>query len=210
MIKVFIVDDHVLVREGLNKILLLESDFTIVGESDCAYQALELLGTASCDVLVLDIALPDKSGLEILKEVKVRYPKMRVLMLSIYPEERYALRALKNGADGYLTKNSAAEDLIAALRTIMSGKKYISPLVAQELADHLNQQSDRPAHTALSDREFQIMLLLGSGKTVTQVAQELHLSVSTVNTHRTHLLGKMKLKTNCEIVRYVIENHLVE
>ncbi|MGA2624825.1 MAG: response regulator transcription factor [Bacteroidota bacterium] len=210
MTKVFIVDDHVLIREGLKKILRIEPNFTVVGEAQYGYEALDKLDKCHCDMLILDIALPDKSGLEILKEVKARHPKILVLVLSMHPEKRYALRALIDGADGYLTKNSAVEELILALQAIMAGKKYVSRTVAQELVDNLQSGQKRPIHANLSDREFQILLLIGSGKTVSQIAGEINLSVSTVNTHRLHILGKMDLKTNAELMRYVLENHLLD
>jgi DNA-binding NarL/FixJ family response regulator len=210
MTRIFIVDDHVLIREGLRKILYTESDLTIVGEAQCGNEALDRLDKCKCDVLILDIALPDKSGLEVLKEVKTRYPKLDVIILSIYPEERYAIRALIDGAVGYVTKNSAADELILAIRTVIAGKKFISPALTQELVDHLQLDQKQPAHEKLSDREYQILLLIGSGKTVSQIAMELNLGVSTVNTHRLHILKKMNLRTNIELVRYVLENHLIE
>jgi len=210
MTRIFIVDDHILIREGLKKILSTESDLTIVGEAQSGNEALDKLDKCCCDVLLLDIALPDKNGLEVLKEMKTRHPKVRVMILSLYPEERYALRAMKDGADGYITKNSATDELFLAIRTVMGGKKYVSPVVAQELADHLQSDQKQPAHERLSDREFQVLLLIGSGQTVSQIADKLSLSLSTVNTYRTHILVKMNLKTNVELVRYVIENHLNE
>jgi len=210
MTRIFIVDDHVLIREGLKKILSTEPDLTIAGEAQSGNEALEKLDTCPCDILILDIALPDKSGLEVLKEVKTRHSKLDVIILSIYPEERYAIRALIDGAVGYVTKNSAAEELILAIRTVLAGKKFVSPALTQELVDHLRIDEKRPAHEKLSDREFQVLLLIGSGQTVSQIADKLNLSVSTVNTYRTHILEKMNLKTNVELVRYVFENHLSE
>ena len=210
MTRIFIVDDHILIREGLKKILSTEPDLTIVGEAQSGNEALDKLDKCCCDVLLLDIALPDKNGLEVLKEMKTRHPKVHVMILSLYPEERYALRAMKDGADGYITKNSATDELFLAIRTVMGGKKYVSPVVAQELADHLQSDQKQPAHERLSDREFQVLLLIGSGQTVSQIADKLNLSLSTVNTYRTHILVKMNLKTNVELVRYVIENHLNE
>ena len=210
MTRIFIVDDHVLIREGLKKILRTESDLTIVGEAQRGNEALDKLDKCHCDVLILDIALPDKSGLEVLKEVKDRHPKMHVIILSLYPEERYALRAMKDGADGYITKNGAAEELFLAIRIVMAGKKYVSPTFAQELVDYLQIDQKQPAHEKLSDREYQILLLIGSGKTVSQIARDLNLAASTVNTHRLHILEKIHLRTNAELVRYVFENHLIE
>jgi len=210
MTRIFIVDDHVLIREGLKKILNTESDLTVVGEAQNGSEVLDRLDKCKCDVLILDIALPDKSGLEVLKEVKARHPKLDVIILSIYPEERYAIHALIDGAVGYVTKNSAADELILAIRTVMTGKKFISPAITQELVDHLQLDQKQPAHEKLSDREYQVLVLIGSGQTVSQIADTLNLSVSTVNTYRTHILEKMILKTNIEIVRYVLENHLGE
>ena len=210
MTRIFIVDDHILIREGLKKILSTEPDLTIVGEAQSGNEALDKLDECRCDVLLLDIALPDKNGLEVLKEMKTRHPKVHVMILSLYPEERYALRAMKDGADGYITKNSATDELFLAIRTVMGGKKYVSPVLTQELVDHLQLDKKQPAHERLSDREFQVLLLIGSGQTVSQIADKLSLSLSTVNTYRTHILVKMNLKTNVELVRYVIENHLNE
>ena len=210
MTRIFIVDDHVLIREGLKKILCTESDLTVAGEAQCGNDALDKLDKCQCDILLLDIALPDKSGLEVLKEMKTRHPKVHVIILSLYPEERYALRAMKDGADGYISKNSAADELFLAIRTVMAGNKYVSPALKQELSDHIQDDQKQPAHKSLSDREFQILLLIGSGETVTRIAKELNLSVSTVNTHRLHILEKMHLRTNAELVRYLFENHLIE
>jgi two-component system invasion response regulator UvrY len=210
MTRIFIVDDHVLIREGLKKILCTESDLTVVGEAQCGNEALDKLEKCDCDVLLLDIALPDKSGLEVLKEVKARHFKMHVIVLSLYPEERYALRAMKDGADGYITKNGATDELFLAIRTVMAGKKYVSPALKQELADYNQGDQKQPAHKRLSDREYQILLLIGSGKTVSQIARDLNLGASTVNTHRLHILEKMHLRTNAELVRYLFENHLSE
>jgi len=210
MTRIFIVDDHVLIREGFKKILCTESDLTVIGEAQSGSEALEKLDKDKCDVLILDISLPDKSGLDVLKEVKARHPNIHVIMLSIYPEERYAIRTLIDGAVGYVTKNSAADEIMLAIRTVMAGKKFVSPALIQELADYLQTDSKQPSHERLSDREFQVLIFIGSGLTVSQIAVKLNLSVSTVNTYRTHILEKMNLKTNVELVRYVIENHLSE
>ena len=210
MTRIFIVDDHILIREGLKKILCAESDLTIVGEAQCGNEALDKLDKCNCDVRYLHISLPDKSGLEVLKEAKTRHPKLDVIILSIYPEERYAIRALIDGAVGYVTKNSVADELILAIRTVIAGKKFISPSLTQKLVDHLQLDQKQPTHERLSDREYQILLLIGSGKTVSQIARDLNLAASTVNTHRLHILEKMHLKTNAELVRYVFENHLNE
>ncbi len=211
MTNVFIADDHVLVREGLKKILREELDITVVGEARTAAEIQDRLGKAKCDILILDLSLPDRSGLEVLKDVKNRHPKMRVLILSTYPADRFAVRCLKAGADGYLCKDSAAEELVVALRRVAGGKKYFSEEISQELADGLTRnRSHALLHEALSDREFEIFCLLGSGKTITEIASLLNLSISTVNTHRAHILEKMKMESNVQLIRYAIENKLAD
>jgi two-component system invasion response regulator UvrY len=207
-IRIFIVDDHALIREGIKKILGVEAGCAVVGEAHGGLEVFDRLDQCRCDVLILDLSLPDKGGLEVLKEVKIRRPKTRVLVLSMHAEEHFAIRALEDGADGYLAKNSAADELVTALKTVMSGKKYISPAVAQELGARLGHTGERAAHQRLSDKEHQVMLLLGAGETVSRIARKINLSVSTVNTHRQHILKKMGLKTNGELIRYVIENNL--
>ena len=211
MTRVFIADDHVLVREGLKKILREEIDITVVGEARTAAEVQERVGKSKCDILVLDLSLPDKSGLDVLKDVKTLYPKTRVLILSTYPADRFAVRCLKAGADGYLCKDSAAEDLVVALRKVAGGKKYFSEEITQELADGLTRNDTHAAlHATLSDREFEVFCLLGSGKTITEIASALNLSISTVNTHRAHILEKMKMESNVQLIRYAIENKLVD
>ena len=210
MINVFITDDHVLVREGLKKLLRDELDMRVVGEAKCAADVICRLGEVEPDVLVLDLALPDRTGLEVLKEVKNRFPKIRVLVLSMFPEDRFALRTLKAGADGYLTKDSAAEELVMALRKVAAGMKYVSQAISKKLVETMQDGGGDVPHEALSDREFQIFRMIGAGKTVSEIAAELNLSVSTVNTHRTHILEKMGMHSNAELMHYAIENKLVE
>ncbi len=211
MTTVFIADDHVLVREGLKKILREDLDISVVGEARTAAEIQDGLIRTRCDVLILDLSLPDKSGLDVLKDVKSRYPRMRVLILSTYPADRFAVRCLKAGADGYLCKDSAAEELVAALRRVASGKKYFSEEVSQELAEGLTRNGAHTLlHESLSDREFEIFCLLGSGKTITETASLLNLSISTVNTHRAHILEKMKMESTVQLIRYAIENKLVD
>jgi two-component system invasion response regulator UvrY len=208
MIRVFIADDHVFILEGLKKILREEPDMVVAGEARSAAETLERIGKADCDVLLLDLSLPDKSGLDVLKEVKERFPRLRVLILSMFPEEVFALRAMKAGADGYLTKDSAAQELVMALRKVADGRKYVSDALSQVLADNVTGQGGRAPHESLSDREFQILRMIGSGKTVTHIAAELNVSVSTVNTHRIHILKKMGMHTNADLMHYAIENQL--
>ena len=210
MIRVFVTDDHVLIREGLTKLLRQESDMKVVGEARCASDTLALIDKAAPDVLVLDLVLPDRPGLEVLKEVKKRSPHVRVLILSMFPEDRFALRTLKAGADGYLTKEGAAEELVAALRKVASGRKYVSQAMSQKLLESIQDGGDDAPHEGLSDREFQIFRMIAQGKTVSHIAEELALSVSTVNTHRMHILEKMGMHSNSELMHYAIENGLVE
>ncbi len=210
MIKIFIADDHELIREGLKKILREEPDVRIVGEAQSAAETLARIIESECDILVLDLGLPDKPGLEVLREVKRILPLVRVLVLSVFPENHFALRALKAGADGYLSKESAAALLVMALRRIAGGRKYVSEEISEDLLGKVHGEKPLIPHETLSDREFQILCLIGSGKTMTEIAASLYLSVSTVNTHRTHILEKMNMHTSAELMRYVIENRLVQ
>ena len=210
MIKVLIADDHPIVRQGLRQILSEIPDMVVAGEAVNGQEALDQVRAGGWDVLVLDITMPDRSGLDILKELKHQQPHLPVLVLSIHAEEQFAVRLLKAGASGYLTKENAPDELVKAIRKVVDGGKYISQSLAESLAFSLDVASDRPRHEMLSDREFQVMQLMASGKTLTEIAEELSLSAKTVSTYRTRLLEKMNLKTNAEIVRYAIENGLVE
>jgi DNA-binding NarL/FixJ family response regulator len=209
MIKIFIADDHALIREGLKKILREESDMSVVGEAQTATEALDRIVESDCDILVLDLGLPDRPGLEVLKEVKSIHPLLRVLILSMFPENRFALRVLKAGADGYLSKDSAAGELVKALRRIAGGSKYVSEQISQDLLEKVHGDARMMVHETLSDREFEILLMIGSGKAISEIATQLNLSVSTVNTHKAHILEKMSMHTNAELMRYAIENKLV-
>jgi two-component system invasion response regulator UvrY len=210
MIKVLIADDHPIVRQGLRQILSEIPDMVVAGEAVNGQEALDQVGAGGWDVLVLDITMPDRSGLDILKELKHQQPHLPVLVLSIHAEEQFAVRLLKAGASGYLTKENAPDELVKAIRKVVGGGKYVSQTLAESLAFSLDVASDRPLHETLSDREFQVMQLMASGKTLTEIAEELSLSAKTVSTYRTRLLEKMNLKTNAEIVRYALENGLVE
>jgi two-component system invasion response regulator UvrY len=210
MIKVLIADDHPIVRQGLRQILAGIPDMAVAGEAVNAQETLDQVRAGGWDVLVLDITMPDRSGFDILKELKHEQPDLPVLVLSIHAEEQFAVRLLKAGASGYLTKENAPDELVKAIRKVVDGGKYISQNLAESLAFSLDVTSDRPRHETLSDREFQVMQLMASGKTLTEIAEELSLSPKTVSTYRTRLLEKMNLKTNAEIVRYAIENGLVE
>jgi len=209
MINVFIVDDHSLIRAGFRKIIEAEHDISIAGEAGNAKEFLKLFAVTNCDLVILDINLPDKSGLELIKEIKAINPKIPVLILSMYPEERYAIRTFKAGASGYISKEFAAEKLIKAIRKIMSGGKYVSEEFAQIMAFDIGHSGENIIET-LSDRELQILLMLGNGKSVQEISGQLSLSINTINTYRARVLQKMNLKSNAEIIRYVIQNNLTE
>jgi DNA-binding NarL/FixJ family response regulator len=209
MIKVIIVDDHPVVRRGLKQILQEEPDVKVVGEAESAVEALKIIRTIDCDAVVLDISLPGASGVEILKQLKYEYKKLPVLILSVHPEEQYAVRVMKAGASGYLTKESAPDELVKAIRKIISGGKYISSSLAERLITDIDA-SGKPRHEKLSDREFEIMRMIARGKAIKKIAEELYLSEKTVSTYRTRLLEKMKMTTNAEIIGYALKNKLIE
>jgi len=210
MIRVVIADDHAIVRQGLRQILLAQSDLAVVGEAANYGEVMQQLRREPCDVLVLDIAMPGKNGIDTLKQVKQELPKLPVLILSMYPEDQYAVRALKAGAAGYLTKMTAADQLVYAIRQVTRGRKYITPELAQSLADSINSNHDVPAHELLSDREFQTLRLIASGRTLAQIGDELALSPKTVSVYRARLLAKLQLQSNAELTRYALEHGLVE
>jgi DNA-binding NarL/FixJ family response regulator len=209
MIRILIADDHTIVREGLRQILSDTGDMVVTAEAGNGQEALDKILKEEFDVVVLDIAMPGRSGLDILKELRSYSPKLPVLVLSMYPEEQYAVRVLRAGADGYLTKESAPNELITAIRRLHAGKKYISPSLAEKLAFNLEAHSTRPPHELLSDREYQVLCRLSSGKTVKDIADELSLSVKTISTYRSRILEKMSMKNNAELTYYAIQNHLV-
>jgi two-component system invasion response regulator UvrY len=210
MTRILVVDDHAIVRKGIGQILAETDDIIIAGEARNGQEALEKVRDNDYDLVLLDISMPGPDGLEILKQLKNQHPKLSVLMLSMYPEEQYAVRALRSGASGYLTKESAPEELIAAIRKVSSGGKFVSDSLAEKLADQLNSANlDRLPHELLSDREYQIMGMIAAGKTQMQIADELAISVKTVSTYRTRILKKMRAKSNAELTRYIIENKIV-
>ena len=209
MTNILIADDHMIVREGLKQILADTPDMVVTDEAKNGEEALSKALGSDFDVVVLDIALPDKSGLEVLRQIKDRKPKLPVLILSMYPEDQFALRVLKAGASGYLNKESAPEELINALRKASNGAKYISDTLLEEIADTLDFTTERPAQEILSDREFQVLCLIASGKTSREIAEELSLSVKTVSTYRSRILEKMRMKNNSELTYYAIKNQIV-
>jgi len=209
-IRVFIADDHAIVREGLKQILAEQRDIVVAGEAETGLDAIKLFRKARPSVMLLDISLPDRNGIEVLKQVKQERPELAVLMLSMHREDQYAIRALKAGASGYLTKQSAPRELVDAIRQVANGQKYVSAALAQALANSVGSDQEGPVHDSLSDREFQTLTMIASGKTVSEIARELSLSVKTVSEYRARLLSKMKLKTSAELTTYAIRNQLVE
>ena len=210
MIKILIADDHAIVREGLKQILAETVDMVVGGEATNGQEVLEHVRREDWDLVLLDLAMPGKDGLETLKELKFEKPKLPVLVLSIYPEEQYAVRLLKAGAAGYLTKESAPEELIAAIRKVSQKGKYISSSLAEKLAFYLEAGSEKPLHEMLSDREYKVMLMIASGKTVKEIADEMFLSIKTVSTYRVRALNKMGMKNNAEFTYYALKHGLVD
>ena len=209
-IRVLIVDDHAIVREGLKRILADAPEFRVAGEAASGTEAIKLVHENRWDVMLLDISLPGANGLEVLRAVKEHAPKLPVLVLTMYPEDQYALRMLKAGAAGYLTKEGAPAQLVNAIRKVASGGKYISSAVAEKLAWELERKRQPATHEDLSNREFEILRYIASGKTVSQIAQDLHLSVKTVSTYRMRLLTKLNMKSNAELTHYAIKGGLVD
>jgi len=210
MLKILIADDHPIVRQGLKQILSEESDMGVFGEAQNSQEVLELVQKQDWDIVILDITMPGRGGIDVLKELKHERPKLPVFMLSVHPEDQYAVRALKAHASGYMTKDSAPEELVKAIRKILRGGKYISSTLAEKLAFDLETETEKLLHETLSDREYQVMLMIGSGKTVSEIAEELSLSVKTIDTYRARILEKMKMRTNAELTHYAIKNKLVE
>ncbi len=211
MIRILIIDDHAIVHRGLRQIVAEEPDMMVAGEARTGQEGLALAQTQSWDLVVLDVSMPGRGGLDVLKELKHMRPNLPVLVLSMYPEEQYATRALRLGASGYMTKESAPEELIGAIRSVVAGGRYVSASLAQALAGSVatDRQSERPLHQRLSDREFHVLRLIASGKTVSEIADELSLSVKTISTYRARVLEKMGMKTNAELTHYAVSNRLV-
>jgi DNA-binding NarL/FixJ family response regulator len=210
MIKVLLADDHAIVRGGLKEILLRHMESVECGEAENAEQVLALVREHPWDLLILDITMPGRSGLDILADLKQLRPELPVLVLSMLPEDQFGKRVLRAGASGYLKKESAPEELIQAIRKVLSGGRYVSPALAEKIVLDLNDGANLPLHEGLSAREFEILVMLGSGKTVSQIAEELHLGVTTISTYRGRILEKMNMSTTAELMRYVFRNHLVD
>lgn|SRR5512135_734369 len=209
-IRVLIVDDHAIVRQGLKLILSDTDDLVVAGEASNGVEVMQMVRNGAWDVVLMDVSMPDRNGIDALKLIKKEFPRLAVLVLSMHPEEHYAVRALKAGAAGYLTKQMAPDLLVKAIRQVAAGKKYVSPAVAQQLAVAITDDDERPPHERLSDREYQTLVMISSGKTLTQIAEELNLSVKTVSVYRARLLEKMKLKNNAELTHYGLKHGLVE
>lgn len=209
MLKILIADDHAIVRQGLKQIVTETQDMIVAGEASNGQELLDKIKENDYDVVVLDITMPGRNGMDVLRQLRSERPGLPILMLSIHPEEQYALRALRAGASGYLTKESASDELVVAIRKVSQGGKYISSSLAEKLAFELEAGHKQAPHETLSDREYQVMCMIASGKTVMEIAQELMLSEKTISTYRSRILEKMNMKNNAELTYYAIKNQLV-
>jgi two-component system invasion response regulator UvrY len=209
-LRILIVDDHGIIRQGLRQILSGAFPRAIFGEAETGNQALEQVAKSRWDIVLLDITMPGSSGMDVLKQIVEAQPNIAVLVLSMHPEDQYAIRVLKSGAAGYITKNTASEEVIGAVKKVLTGGKYVSASLAENLAASLNAPTGKAPHELLSDREYQVMRLIALGRSVKEIAFELSLSVKTISTYRTRIMEKTKLKTNAEIIRYAVHEKLVE
>ena len=209
MLRIIIADDHTVVRRGLKQILLDEFPSAVIEEAADADLLLKKVFKEEWDIVISGLSMPGRSGMDALQQIKLHNPKLPVLILSVHSEEHYAIRVLKAGASGYLNKESAPEELINAVRRLLMGKKYITPTIAEQLASGLDKDSEKPLHEILSDREFEVLKLLASGKSVSDIADQMVLSVTTVSTYRARIMAKMNLKTNADLTLYAIENKLI-
>lgn len=208
--KIIIVDDHELIREGLKKVVTKESDIEVMGEASNSVELFELLAKYEVDIVILDISLPGRSGLDLINDIKTQAPKAKILILTIHPEDRFAVQALKAGASGYITKSNASRLLVSALHKISNGGKYITDTLAELLAADLELDYEKPLHESLSTRELEVVRLMAEGKAVRDIAEILSISANTVASYRARILEKMRMKTNAEIIRYAVENKLIE
>jgi two-component system invasion response regulator UvrY len=206
MIRIVIVDDHPMVRRGLREALSRERDIVIVAEAGTPDEVVPAITAQPCDVLLLDIGLPGRGGIEVLKDVRAQWPDLRVLIVSSYPESQYALRVIKAGASGYVTKTCAPQELVRAVRVVMATRCYISDAVAGALASYAQRTTPRDTHQLLSDRELQVLKLIVAGQTSSEIAATLSLSIKTVSTYRTRLLEKLQIRTNADLIRYALEH----
>jgi DNA-binding NarL/FixJ family response regulator len=210
MINVVVVDDHAVVREGLKRIISENPGMAVSGEAGDGFEAMRAVKENPCDVVLLDITMPNKNGLDVLKQIRAESPRLPVLVLSMHAEDQYAIRVLRAGAAGYLTKESAPAKLVQAIRKVVRGGKYVSQTLAEKLVFDLDSDMDKVPHETLSDREFQVLCMIASGKTVGDIAEELALSVKTISTYRVRILEKLQMKNNAEITRYAIKQGLVD
>ena len=210
MIKILIADDHAVVREGIKRIIADAGDMTVTAEANDGDDLLAKVRAGDCDVALMDLAMPGMSGLELLQEIRRQHPKLPVLVLTIYPEDQYAVRTLMAGASGYVHKGDSPAELITAIRKVAAGNRYITPKVAELLASHVDPMSSGRRHENLSNREYEVMCLVATGKSISEVAEQLLLSVKTVSTFRRRILDKLGLHNTAQIIRYAIENRLVD
>ena len=210
MLRVLIADDHAILRRGLIEILTREFQDAVCGEAENAGQVLSHVEVHDWDLVILDVSMPGRSGIDVLADLKRLRPKLPILVLSMHSEDQYGKRVLRAGASGYMNKDSAPEELIRAVRKVLAGGRYVSPAMAEKLALDLNGDSGRPRHETLSAREFEVLRMISSGRTVTQIAEELHLSVATISTYRARILEKMNMTTSAELMHYALRNHLVD
>jgi DNA-binding NarL/FixJ family response regulator len=210
VIRVLIADDHAILRRGLQEILVRELEGAVCGEAKDATEILARIQDAAWDLVILDITMPGRSGLDVLRDLKAARPKLPVLVLSMHPEDQYGKRMLSAGAAGYMNKESAPEELVKAVRKVLAGGRYVSAALAEKLASDMSEDSGRPLHEALSHREFEILRMIGAGRAVSQIAGELHLGVTTVSTYRARILIKMKMGTTAELMHYALHNRLLD
>jgi two-component system, NarL family, invasion response regulator UvrY len=210
MVRILIVDDHPIVRRGVRQILSEAFANAEFGEAQNLQEALHLGRQQTWEIALVDISMPGRGGLEVLKDLKHDFPNLPVLIVSMHPEDQYAIRALKGGAAGYLTKESVPEELVMAVQKILGGGKYVSPKVAEKLASHLTEMAGESPHKTLSDREYWVVTMIASGKTVSEIAEELSLSVKTISTYRARALQKMKMKTNAQLTHYMVKRGLID
>jgi two-component system, NarL family, invasion response regulator UvrY len=210
VLRILIADDHAILRRGLKEILVRELDGVTCGEAQNAEQVLAEVQNQDWDLLILDITMPGRGGLDVLRTLRSVRPRLPVLVLSMHPEDQYGKRVLRAGASGFMNKECAPDELIKAVRKVLAGGAYVSQALAERLALELNQDAGQPAHASLSDREFEVLLKIASGKTVGQIAEDLHLSVPTISTYRARILEKMRMATTAELMHYALRNHLVD
>ena len=210
MLDILIADDHTLIRQGLRKLFEAEGDLRVAGEAAVVAEVFDLLSSTKVDLLILDINMPGRSGIEALQDLRTRFPGVRVLILSMYPEETAAVRVLKAGASGYVSKDAAPEELLKAIRKVASGERYVSQSLADRLAEEIVTPHNNKLHESLSEREYEVLCLIGRGKTVTEIARQLSLSISTITTYRARILKKMNMRTTAELIHYAIRHNLVE